>query len=203
MDLCPALRELNTPRLRLQSGHADLAPAVAHYLGRNRAHFAPWDPPTPESFYTVPAQVERLALEHKAFGAGTALRWWLSTVDAPERVVGSLHFSQIARGAFHNAMLGYALDASLQGQGLMHEALAAGLAEVFSVRVNLHRVQAAYRPENTRSAAVLRRLGFAQEGLARRYLFIDGAWRDHAIAALHNPGFVAPSGWVRDDSVVR
>ena len=203
MDLCPALRELSTPRLHLVAGDPALAPAVADYLGRNQQHFAAWDPPTPASFYTVAAQAERLAQEHKAFGAGTALRWWLCLAEAPQRVVGSMHFSQIARGAFHNAMLGYALDAALQGQGLMHEALTAGLAEAFSRRVNLHRVQAAYRPENTRSAAVLTRLGFTQEGLARDYLYIDGGWRDHVITALRNPQFVPPTGWAQVKSVVR
>ena len=117
------------------------------------------------------------------------------TVDAPGRVIGSIHFSQVARGAFHNTMLGYALDAQRQGQGLMHEALQAGIAEMFSPRVNLHRIQAAWRPENARSGAVLSRLGFEDEGLARHYLFINGDWRDHRIAALRNPDFRAPTGW--------
>jgi ribosomal-protein-alanine N-acetyltransferase len=61
--------------------------------------------------------------------------------------------------------------------------------------VNLHRIQAAYRPENGRSAAVLERLGFRHEGLARDYLFIAGAWRDHCITALTNPRFAKPDGW--------
>ena len=76
------------------------------------------------------------------------------------------------------ASLGYALDAAHQGAGLMHEALQAVIGEAFGP-LNLHRLQAAYRPENTRSAAVLQRLGFRELGLARDYLFIDGAWRDH------------------------
>jgi [ribosomal protein S5]-alanine N-acetyltransferase len=110
-------------------------------------------------------------------------------------VIGSLHFSQVSRGAFQSAMLGYALDEAHVGQGLMNEAIAAGLEEMFSPRVNLHRVQAAYRPENVRSARVLEGLGFEKEGLAPAYLYIDGAWRDHVITALRNPAFVAPEGW--------
>ena len=110
-------------------------------------------------------------------------------------MIGSLHFSHVARGAFQSAMLGYALDEAHVGQGLMNEAIVAGLEEMFSPRVNLHRVQAAYRPENVRSARVLERLGFRQEGLAPAYLYIDGAWRDHIITSLHNPAFIAPAGW--------
>jgi ribosomal-protein-alanine N-acetyltransferase len=71
----------------------------------------------------------------------------------------------------------------------MHEALQAGIAEMFSPQVNLHRLQAAHLPENLRSAAVLKRLGFEPEGLARRYLFINGQWRDHVLNALLNPRF--------------
>jgi [ribosomal protein S5]-alanine N-acetyltransferase len=97
--------------------------------------------------------------------------------------------SQIVQRAFCSAMLGYAIDAAHEGQGLMREALQATLADAFGPRVHLHRVQANVRPENTRSLALLARLGFAREGLAREYLFIDGAWRDHVMTARLNPNW--------------
>ena len=186
------------------SENASLAPAVCEFQRRNRQHFARWDPPTADSFYTVEAQAARVATGLAAFTNDTAYRYWL--IDATRaggarlpfsdvEVIGSVHFSQISRGVFQNAMLGYALDEAHVGQGLMTEAIAAGLEEMFSPRVNLHRVQAAYRPENARSAAVLERLGFACEGLAPDYLFIDGAWRDHRVMALRNPNFAKPDGW--------
>lgn len=195
MDLTPARREIATERLLLQAGDESLAEAVADFHTRNRRHFAPWDPPTPESFFTAAAQAERIRLGLKAFAEGAAFRYWVSLSAAPGRVIGSIHVSQVARGAFHNAVLGYALDEAQQGRGLMHEALSAAISEMFSPRVNLHRLQAAYRPENRRSGAVLARLGFRVEGLAKDYLFIDGAWRDHHLTALTNPGFSEPSDW--------
>ena len=196
--------EITTARLRLVAGDAGIADAVCAFQRRNREHFARWDPPTADSFYTLEAQTLRVQQGLAAFHADTAYRYWL--IDATRaggarlpstdvEVIGSIHFSQVARGAFQNAMLGYALDRAHVGQGLMTEALAAGIAEMFSPRVNLHRVQAAYRPENARSAAVLERLGFAFEGLAPDYLFIDGAWRDHRVMALRNAGFAPPDGW--------
>jgi len=196
--------EITTTRLRLFAGDPALAPAVCEFQRRNRRHFARWDPPTADSFYTLEAQAARVALGLDAFDNDTAYRWWL--VDATRaggarlpssdvEVIGSLHFSQVSRGAFQSAMLGYALDEAHVGRGLMNEAIVAGLAEVFSPRVNLHRVQAAYRPENVRSARVLERLGFRKEGLAPEYLYIDGAWRDHIVTSLRNPDFVAPAGW--------
>lgn len=195
MDLTPARREIVTERLLLQVGDDSLAAAVADFHTRNRAHFAPWDPPTPASFYTESAQAERIRLGLKAFAEGSAFRYWLSPLNDARNVIGSIHFSQVARGAFHCCVLGYSLDQARQGHGLMHEALCAGIDEMFSARVNLHRIQAAHRPENRRSAAVLERLGFRHEGLARDYLFIDGAWRDHRLAALTNPAFHEPSDW--------
>jgi [ribosomal protein S5]-alanine N-acetyltransferase len=88
-------------------------------------------------------------------------------------------------------MLGYSIDAAHEGRGLMREALDAVLTDAFGPRVGLHRVQANVRPENTRSLALLERLGFEREGLAREYLFIDGAWRDHVMTALRAPGWPA------------
>jgi ribosomal-protein-alanine N-acetyltransferase len=196
--------EITTARLRLVAGDPGLAPAVCEFQRRNRQHFAPWDPPTAESFYTLEAQSLRVQLGLSAFHADTAYRYWM--IDASRAggarlpssdvdVIGSVHFSQVSRGAFQSAMLGYALDESHVGQGLMTEALVAGLEEMFSPRVNLHRVQAAYRPENARSGRVLERLGFRTEGVAPDYLFIDGAWRDHRITSLRNPLFALPEGW--------
>lgn len=186
---------LQTARLRLVGNNPHLGPAVADYMVRNRAHFAPWDPPVPPEFFSADGQTERVLQGVAAFARGDAFRYWLVPADEPEQVIGSIHFSQVARGAFQNAMLGYALDQAAQGQGLMHEALQAGLAEMFSPRVNLHRIQAAWQPSNLRSGAVLQRLGFVQEGACRDYLFINGAWRDHCISALLNPAFQKPPGW--------
>jgi ribosomal-protein-alanine N-acetyltransferase len=205
LGIAPLARyEISTARLRLVAGDPDIAPAVLQFHLRNRQHFARWDPPTGDVFYTLDAQAARVASGITAFNNDTAYRWWL--VDATRcggarlpssdvEVVGSVHFSQVSRGAFQSAMLGYALDEAHVGQGLMSEAIGAGLEEVFSPRVNLHRVQANYRPENLRSARVLERAGFHKEGLAPEYLYIDGAWRDHIVTSIRNPAFVRPDGW--------
>jgi ribosomal-protein-alanine N-acetyltransferase len=190
---------LQTRRLRLQApegtpSHGQAA-AVADFYRRNAAHFAPWDPPLPPD-HAAPDRVQQaLAEGAEAFAAGRALRWWLQPVGDGTRVIGSVHLSGVVRGAFQSCNLGYALDAGCQGQGLMTEALRAVVAEAFSPRLNLHRLQAAVRPENHRSLAVLSKLGFQPIGLARRYLFIAGGWRDHQLFDLTNPGFIPPADW--------
>jgi ribosomal-protein-alanine N-acetyltransferase len=97
---------------------------------------------------------------------------------------------QIARGPFQSCVLGYQIDQRHEGRGLMLEALTACLGYMFR-EFKLHRVQASHRPENVRSARLLARLGFQSIGVAREYLFIDGAWRDHMLTALTNPAFDA------------
>ena len=92
-------------------------------------------------------------------------------------------------------MVGYQIDREFEGRGLMREALSTAIDELFSPHVNLHRVQANVRPENVRSLGLLERLGFVREGLARDYLYIDGAWRDHVTTARLNPAFVKPREW--------
>ena len=188
---------LQTQRLRLLASADDpaLAGAVAAYLRANRAHLAPWDPPQAPGA-SQPAQVRaQLAAAATAFAAGLAMRWWLTEIDQPGQVIGSVQLSAISRGAFHSANLGYAIAAQRQGRSLMHEAVRAVIDEAFSARVNLHRIQASVRPENSRSVQLLRRLGFAQIGLARRYLFIDGDWRDHLLFDLSHDQFIRPRGW--------
>lgn len=180
---------LETPRLVLRAAEPALAAAVADFYRCNRQPHARWNPPMPESMLSVDGQVERLAESAAAAAAGSGIAWWLFARDDDDRTLGQIHFTQISRRAFQNAMLGYAIDHNEEGRGLMHEALQAALADAFGPRVHLHRVQANVRPENSRSLALLSRLGFEPEGLAREYLFIDGAWRDHVMTALRNPAW--------------
>jgi len=187
----PPLPSLETPRLLLQASDSSLAAAAADFYRRNREAHARWNPPLPEATFSVDGQRERLAETAATIAAGTGVGWWLFATGEPELALGQIHFSQITRRGFQNAMLGYAIDSGHEGRGLMREALAAALADAFSPRVHLHRVQANVRPENTRSLALLARLGFEREGLAREYLFINGAWRDHVMTAKRNPHWPA------------
>lgn len=182
---------LLTSRLALCAPDPARVTLVRDFYRRNHEHFAPWDPLRGEGFYELDHHRGALERSARAWDDGVAFGWWMSPREGGEVdtsvIIGQMHFSGIARGVFHNAQLGYAIDARWQGRGLMLEGLRAALAEVFSPRVSLHRVQAAYRPENLRSATVLERLGFEREGYARDYLYIAGAWRDHVITALRNP----------------
>jgi len=197
MDAGPVVATslLLTARLRLVAADASHAAALLDFHERNRAHLAPWDPPTEPGFFTEAVQARRLHDAAAAFAAGTGFRYLLQPIGDASRVIGSINFSNVVRSAFQSCNLGYALDQQFEGQALMTEALRCAIGEVFSPRVNLHRIQAAYRPENWRSAEVLKRLNFHDEGVCPDYLFIDGLWRVHRLVALLNKGFVAPAAW--------
>lgn len=93
-------------------------------------------------------------------------------------IVGSINLSQIFRGGFQNAYLGYQIGADFAGQGYMTEALALTLRHAF-VDLKLHRLEANIQPGNLASIALVKRAGFTKEGYSRRYLKICGRWRDH------------------------
>ena len=81
LGIAPLARfEITTARLRLVAGDPGLAPAVCDFQRRNRQHFARWDPPTADSFYSLEAQAARVAMGLAAFQNDAAYRYWL--IDA-------------------------------------------------------------------------------------------------------------------------
>jgi [ribosomal protein S5]-alanine N-acetyltransferase len=93
-------------------------------------------------------------------------------------LVGIFTVSQIVRGYFQSAYLGYYANARHAGKGLMAEAMALVLDHAFGP-LSLHRLEANIQPGNAPSIALARGAGFRLEGYSPRYLLIGGRWRDH------------------------
>lgn len=181
---------LFTERLVLDMPDASSAKAVSDYYARNREHHAPWDPPRPKGFYSADYWRRQLERNRSDFACDRAMRLFLRLKDAP-LIIGATNFSSVHRGPLQACILGYHVDASHEGQGYMREALERAIDYVFDT-LHIHRISANYLPTNERSGGLLRRLGFAVEGYARDYLFINGAWRDHILTALTNPREILP-----------
>ena len=93
-------------------------------------------------------------------------------------ILGAINLSEIVRGPFQSAYLGYWIGADHARSGYMTEGLELMLRHSF-LSLELHRIEANIRPENTPSLKLVKRVGFQKEGYSPRYLNIDGAWRDH------------------------
>ncbi|PZP28717.1 MAG: phosphinothricin acetyltransferase [Roseateles depolymerans] len=99
-------------------------------------------------------------------------------VEAPDRLVGAIHLTNLVMGAFRSGYLGYYAFAGAEGQGLMTQGLKAVVRHAFQ-ELGLHRVEANIQPANAASIALVQRCGFRLEGYSPRYLKIGGRWRDH------------------------
>jgi ribosomal-protein-alanine N-acetyltransferase len=93
-------------------------------------------------------------------------------------LVGVINVSEIVRGVFQSAYLGYCAFMPHHGRGYMSAALERVVAECFG-KHRLHRLEANIQPENRRSIQLVKRLGFRREGYSERYLKVGGRWRDH------------------------
>jgi [ribosomal protein S5]-alanine N-acetyltransferase len=102
---------------------------------------------------------------------------------ADDALVGVFNLSEIVRGAFHSAYLGYYAFTPHAGRGYMAEAFALVLDLAFRT-LRLHRIEVNVQPGNVRSLTLVRGAGFVREGFSRRYVKIGGSWRDHERWAL-------------------
>jgi ribosomal-protein-alanine N-acetyltransferase len=95
-----------------------------------------------------------------------------------DAIVGLFEFSDVVRGSFQNAYLGYWVGAPFAGMGYMREGMQLALRFAFN-ELRLHRVEANIQPANRPSLALAKASGFRREGFSPRYLKIGGRWRDH------------------------
>jgi ribosomal-protein-alanine N-acetyltransferase len=107
-----------------------------------------------------------------------------------EVVLGVFNLSQIFRGDFRSAYLGYYSHAAFAGRGYMSEGLELVVRYAFA-KVGLHRIEANIQPGNRRSIALVEKCGFAKEGFSPRYLKVAGRWRDHERWAITLEGWRA------------
>ena len=149
----------------------------------NEDWLRPWEPTSAASWQArhTPAAFRgmRRMMASRA-RQGTSLPF---AVRVDGRLAGQVTVDNIVRGALRSGSLGYWIDRSAAGRGVASLAVALVCDHAFGP-AGLHRLQADIRPENLPSQRLVERLGFQREGLLRRYLDIDGAWRDHLAFAL-------------------
>jgi [ribosomal protein S5]-alanine N-acetyltransferase len=153
----------------------------------SKSFLTPWEPTWPQDALSRGAflrRVRRQALEWREDEAYSFLVFRASD----EVVMGGIGLSNIRRGVAQTGSLGYWIGEPFARHGFMTEAVAAIMDFAF-VDLRLHRVEAACLPNNEPSRLLLLRSGFEQEGYARAYLKINGAWRDHLLFGITREDF--------------
>lgn len=166
----------------LDSSHAEMA---ADYLTRNRAFMEEWESTKADSYYTKEYQETSLEKEAAEADAGRSFRLWIFKKGEEDRIIGTVGFSNIIKGAFWSCHLGYKLDKDEINNGYITEAIQKGIEIVFG-EFGLHRIEANIMPRNKPFLRVAEKLGFYNEGLAKKYLKINGVWEDHIHMVLLN-----------------
>lgn len=134
--------------------------------------------PSSRRNFSLRGQEERLTWDLEQAEAGRSFRFLLVQPRHPGKIIGLAGLNEIVRGAFQSCFISYKLDHTLWGQGYGAEAIAA-LTEWGFRNLGIHRVEANIMPRNLPSRRAAAKAGFEEEGLARRYLKINGVWEDH------------------------
>jgi [ribosomal protein S5]-alanine N-acetyltransferase len=175
--------ELRGWRIRLRTLTDDDYGAWHEVRTRCRDWLLPWEPrpagapPTPEdraSFAARSAARERERQMGTGYGFGIFLE---------NRLVGEVTLSSVQRGPFQNAFVGDWVDRDVAGNSIAPEAVVVVLRFAFE-DLDLHRLEIAIVPRNRPSRRVVEKLQLREEGVALRYLEIDGKWEDHVRYAM-------------------
>ncbi|WKD51198.1 GNAT family N-acetyltransferase [Microbulbifer spongiae] len=158
--------------------------ALSDFYTRNADHLRRWEPTRSGAYHTVPVWERRLQAWQAEFQEGRSVHF-LGILPDASRVIAVCSLTNIIRGPFQACNMGYAVDRHCEGRGVMKTLCGHVVAYAFDV-LKLNRVMANYMPDNHRSAVLLRSLNFTIEGVAKRYLLINGCWEDHVLTARIN-----------------
>jgi ribosomal-protein-alanine N-acetyltransferase len=178
-DLGPLLE---SGRVVLRTPQMSDYPAWAELRAASREFLTPWEPLWSSDELSRASFRRRVRhyLRDLREDVGYALFIFSGTTGA---LVGGLTLCNVRRGVTQSCTLGYWVGAKYARQGYMTAAVGAVVPFVFD-SLELHRLEAACLPTNTASIKLLEKTGFRREGLARRYLRINGVWQDHLLYAL-------------------
>ena len=157
-------------------------PAWAKLRGESRQFLSPWEPVWADDELTRGAFRRRIKRYQKETRQDSAYVFFVLR-ESDDALLGGVTLSNVRRGVTQCCTLGYWIGAKFARKGYMTQAVKALVPFVFRT-LGLHRIEAACLTDNDASKKLLARTGFRQEGLARRYLLINGAWADHLLFAL-------------------
>ena len=148
----------------------------------SRDFLTPWEPTWPLDDLTRTAYRRRMRRYAKDMRDDAAYPLFIFR-SGDDTLLGGCTLSNVRRGVTQSCSLGYWIGEPFKRRGLMSEAVKAVIPYAF-YDLRLNRVEAACLPTNEASQRLLRRVGFVEEGYARKYLRINGIWQDHVLFAI-------------------
>lgn len=149
----------------------------------DREHLEPWEPVAEVNWEVRHALSSWPSICSGLRAEARRGRMLPYAIELDGEFCGQLTIGNVTHGALRSAWIGYWVAKPVTGGGVATAALALGVDHGLGP-VMLHRIEATVRPENSASRAVLAKVGFREEGLLKRYLEVDGAWRDHLLVAI-------------------
>lgn len=147
----------------------------------SRRFLQPWEPLWRTDELTYGAFRIRVTRSNQEYQSGISVPLFI--LDYDDTLLGGITIGNIRRGASQCCMIGYWMGEKYAGQGHMSAAMRLVIPYIFH-GLQLHRIEAACIPDNSKSIRLLECAGFQREGLLRDYLKINGEWRDHALFSL-------------------
>lgn len=173
-----------TERLRLFLSNPEMVHEVTDYFIRNKEFLKEVEPIRPDEYYTEEYQKKCLINDFLFTNNASCFKFWITKKDS-DRVIGVLNFNGIIKGSFSSCFLSFRLDKDEVRNGYMTEAIKKGICIAFS-DLGLHRIEANIMPNNQASIDLVEKLGFYNEGIAKKYLKIHGKWEDHIHMVIRN-----------------
>ncbi len=174
---------IETVRLTLRFPAMDDYDQWSSLRNQSRAFLVPWEASWPADDLSRSAFAYRLKHYRSNVRKDEAYPLLIFKADDTKQLVGGLTISNVRRGIAQTAQLGYWIGQPFANQGYMSEAVNA-VADFCFGQLGLNRLEAACLLKNNPSATVLDNCGFTREGIARKYLKINGVWQDHILFAL-------------------
>lgn len=151
----------------------------------NRQFFEKYSVSRDDDFYTLKGQANLIAQKQLDAQQDKGYYFGIFT-NADDTLIGTIQLFHVNRGSLQNATIGYILDRHENGKGYATEAVRLMVQYAFE-DLRLHRIEAGVMPHNAGSIRVLEKVGFRQEGLARKNVKIAGKWEEHLMLSIINP----------------
>ena len=153
----------------------------------SKSFLVPWEPSWDASSCTRRAYLRYFKNSNYLANMDKAYSFLIFKTD-DKALLGGINIGNVRRGVSQSASLGYWIGEKHSRNGYMKEALKLLIPSAF-VDLRLNRIEAATLEENIASRNLLKKIGFKKEGVLRKYLKINGNWRDHILYGLLESDF--------------